>query len=94
MDATDVFFCGFVWAQTRGREAGLELVRAIESDDPELQSIAQAMLDQAGVCSKEMITGALDAKTIRPLESSLVSFQPGNCAGCPRDFWWLNLTEA
>ena len=94
MDATDLLLFGFVWAQTRRQEAGLELVRALESDDPELQAIAQTMLEQAGECSQEMI-GLLATDEPGSLESSLVSFQSSNTAQSrSSDYWWLPPGEA
>jgi hypothetical protein len=90
MDATDVILCGLVWAQFRQREAGLELVRAIESADPEPQSWAEVMLEQAGLCSEELVKDAIAKDSYATLETRLLSFQPSDTAqgasaigGCP-----------
>jgi len=80
MDATDVILCGLVWVQFRQREAGLELVRAIESADPEPQSLAEVMLEQAGLCSEELVKDAIAKDSYAALETRLLSFQPSDTA--------------
>lgn len=59
MDATDIVLLGLVWAQFRRPEAGIQLIDAIESDDPEIVSLAAAMLEQEGLCSKELVNEAM-----------------------------------
>jgi hypothetical protein len=93
MDATHVILCGLVWAQFRKREAGLELVRAIESADPELQSLAEVMLEQAGLCSGELVKDAIAKDSHTALETRLFSFQAANTAQAASDYWWLPLSS-
>ncbi len=89
MNATDVILCGLVWAQFRVRTAGLELVRALESADPELQSLAEVMLEQAGVCSRELVRDAIARDDDASVEQSLHSFRPTDGAPKYSEFWWL-----
>jgi hypothetical protein len=93
MDATHVILCGLVWAQFRKREAGLELVRAIDSADPELQSLAEVMLEQAGLCSGELVRDAIAKDNHAALETRFLSFQASNTAQTASDYWWLPLSS-
>lgn len=93
MDAMDVILCGLIWAQFRKREAGLELVRAVESADPELQAIAEVMLEQAGLCSSELVKDAIAADGQSSIETQLLSFQACNTIHGVCDYWWLPLTS-
>ncbi len=89
MDATDVILCGLIWAQFRKREAGMELVRAIESADPELQCLAEVMLAQAGLCSRELVQDAIANDIHACLEARLLSHQPTDSICSHSGFWWL-----
>jgi hypothetical protein len=46
MDTDYVFLCGAMWSQYESVDAGWELVRALHSDDPEVVSLACAILEQ------------------------------------------------
>ena len=95
MDATDVVLMGLVWAQFRRPEAGLQLVQAIDSDDPEIVSLAAAMLEQDGLCSKELVNSAIARPSDANLESRLQAHIPGNVAqALSSDFWWLPAASA
>jgi hypothetical protein len=95
MDATDVVLLGLVWAQFRRPDAGLQLVEAIEGGDPEIVSLAAAMLEQDGLCSKEMVHSAIHRRSEGNLESQLSAYVPGNVAqAIPSDFWWLPAASA
>jgi hypothetical protein len=41
-----VFLCGVMWSQYESMDAGWELVRALRSDDPEVVSLASAILEE------------------------------------------------
>jgi hypothetical protein len=95
MNLNDVLFCGLIWAQFRRVEAGLQLLDAAESSDPELKSLAEAMLDQAGLCSDELLSEAVQSQKDSPLEFQLIAYTPGNISSsAPTDFWWLPTTNA
>jgi hypothetical protein len=40
-----VFLCGVMWTQYASEDAGQELVRALRSEDPEVVSLACALLE-------------------------------------------------
>jgi len=46
MNRDYVFLCGEMWTQYASEAAGEELVRALRSHDPEVVSLACALLDQ------------------------------------------------
>jgi hypothetical protein len=46
MNPDYVFLCGVMWAQYESEDAGWELVRALHSDNPEVVSLASAILEQ------------------------------------------------
>jgi len=89
MDATDVILCGLVWAQFRQPEAGLELVRAIESADPEPQSLAEVMLEQAGLCSEEVVKDAIAKDSYAALETTTVVVSALGHRARGIGYWWL-----
>jgi len=45
MSAEYVLLCGVMWVQYASQDAGLELVRALHSEDPNVVSLACALLD-------------------------------------------------
>jgi len=96
MDATDIVLLGLVWAQFRRPEAGIQLIDAIESDDPEIVSLAAAMLEQEGLCSKELVNEAMSrCSHSSNLEARLYARVPGNVAqALSSDFWWLPAASA
>ena len=95
MNANDILFCGLVWAQFRKPEAAWELLDAAESQDPEIKSLAEAMLDQSGLCSRELLDEAITGDQDTPVELRLVAYIPGNgVAAQSSDFWWLPAANA
>jgi hypothetical protein len=46
MSTDYVFLCGVMWAQYECEDAGWELVRALHSNNPDVVSLASAILDQ------------------------------------------------
>ena len=44
MDSNYVFLCGVMWCRYRQEDAGSELMRAAECEDPDLSALALAML--------------------------------------------------
>ena len=49
MDIDYVFLCGVMWAQYESVDAGLELLRALRSDDPKVVSLASALLERTKI---------------------------------------------
>jgi len=94
VNAADIFLTGLVWAQYRLPEAGMHLIDALESSDPELQSLAQVMLEQEGVCSKELVDTVTGDKSTS-VESLLFANAPANVTqSMTGDFWWLPVASA
>jgi hypothetical protein len=46
MSTDYVWLCGVMWAQYDSRDAGLELVRALHSEDQDVASLACAILEK------------------------------------------------
>jgi len=44
MDSNYVFLCGVMWCRYGQQDAGKELLRAAESNDPDISQLASAML--------------------------------------------------
>jgi hypothetical protein len=44
MDGTYVFLCGVMWCRFGQQDAGKELLRATNSEDPDMKALAWAML--------------------------------------------------
>ena len=49
MDPNYLLLCGAMWTQYRSEDAGLELLRALHSEDPDVVSLASAMMEAAVV---------------------------------------------
>ncbi len=64
MDVLFVFTCGIAWRKYRDSEARLELIKALESGDPDAALVAEVMLDE---------TGDLRPKRCRPSTPSSAS---------------------
>jgi HEAT repeat protein len=67
--------CGMVWAQFGAQEAGLELIRALTSSDPDVRVLARTLLEQANGGSKELIGEALAQDEISVSMASLCAFK-------------------
>jgi hypothetical protein len=46
MDSDYVFLCGVMWCNFGQQEAGKELLRAANSEDPDMSALAWAMLEK------------------------------------------------
>lgn len=46
MNSNYVFLCGVMWCQFGQLDAGRELLRATDSEDPDLRALAWAMLSK------------------------------------------------
>ena len=66
MEASYVLACGIVWRKTSDPEAGWELVEALESADPRLRSLAQALLAESGKPSLDLLENAVAAGKVSP----------------------------
>jgi hypothetical protein len=67
--------CGMVWAQFGEQDAGLELIRAMDSPDQEVRVLARTLLEQACGGSKELIGQALAEDQISAGMASLCAFE-------------------
>lgn len=90
MDANYVFLCGMVWAQFGEEDAGLEVVRALNSPYEEVRVLARAMLEQATGGSKELIGQALAEDEITMDMASICGFEndPKSKLRCSRSVWF------
>lgn len=52
MSTDYVFLCGVMWTQYASEDAGQELVRALHSQDPEVVSLACALLEATAVATR------------------------------------------
>jgi hypothetical protein len=46
MDSNYVFLCGVMWCRFGQRDAGKELLRAVDSPDPDIEALARAMFEK------------------------------------------------
>jgi hypothetical protein len=74
---------GMVWAQFGAQEAGLELIRALTSSDPDVRVLARTLLEQANDGSKELIGEALAQDEISAGMASLCAFDKDGGASLP-----------
>lgn len=70
--------CGMAWAQFGKQDAGLELIRALDSPDQDVRVLARILLEQASDGAKELIGEALAQDEISPSMAKLCSFQQGH----------------
>lgn len=66
MDANYMLACGIVWRKTADPDAGLELVRALTSPDPELRQFAQHMLVERRDNAMTILEDAISAGVLTP----------------------------
>ncbi len=66
MNADYMFACGAIWRKTADPEAGWELVEGLESKDPQLRLLAQALLVESGESSMGLLESALAAGVVNP----------------------------
>jgi HEAT repeat protein len=67
--------CGMVWAQFGKQDAGLELIRALDSPDQDVRVLARTLLAQAGEGSKQLIGEALALNEISVDMAQLCAFE-------------------
>ncbi len=60
------YACAVVWCRTGEKDAGWELVRALNEGDGEIREIASSALAEAGPRSLALIEAALTLKQITP----------------------------
>jgi len=75
MNGDYLVLCGMLWAQFGQREAGLELIRALGSTDPDVRVLARTLLEQAEGGSRELIGEALAEDQISVGMASLCGFE-------------------
>jgi len=73
--------CGMVWAQFGEEDAGLELIRALTSPDPDVRVLARILLEQANGSSKELIGDALAEDEISVSMANICGFSKDCEAG-------------
>jgi hypothetical protein len=66
--------CGMVWSQFGKEDAGLELVRALSSEDQDVRVLARILLEQGQGGSKALIGEALAREEISASTASLCAF--------------------
>jgi hypothetical protein len=66
MNADYMLACGIVWHKTADLEAGWELVEGLESADPRVRVLAQALLVDSGEHSMRLLESALAAGAVSP----------------------------
>jgi hypothetical protein len=79
--------CGMVWTHFGKQDAGLELIRALDSEDENVRVLARILLQQGGAGSKELIGEALAQDEISLGMAQLCSFDPEE-TGNIRDTNW------
>lgn len=70
-----LMLCGMVWAQFGKEDAGLELIRALDSSDPDIRVLARTLLAHANGGSKELIAEAWANDEISAHMASLCGFE-------------------
>jgi hypothetical protein len=66
MDIDYMLACGIVWRRTADPEAGWDLVKGLESTDPELRVLAQTFLVESGESSVGLLESALATGIVDP----------------------------
>jgi len=66
MDAHYILTCGILWRKMADPEAGWGLVEALECPDPNVRSLAQALLVDAEETSMSLLESAVAAGVISP----------------------------
>ena len=69
-----LMLCGMVWAQFGKEDAGMELIRALASDDPDVRVLARTLLGQSACSSKQLIGEALLKDEISAETASICGF--------------------
>ncbi len=91
MNANYIFLCGMVWAHFGEEDAGLEVVRALNSPDQNMRVLARAMLEQATGGSKELIGQAVAEAEIGEDQAVFCAFESNDrfkLRGFPSESWF------
>jgi len=83
--------CGMAWAQFGRQDAGLELIRALNSPEQDVRVLARILLEQANDQSKELIGEALAQDEISVSMATLCSFRQdrgSNFKDPKAGVWW------
>lgn len=91
MNANYIFLCGMVWAHFGEEDAGLELIRALNSTNQDMRILARAMLEQANGGSKALIGQAVAEAEIPEDMATLCAFESDHKSklrGFPSDSWF------
>lgn len=83
--------CGMAWTQFGRQDAGLELVRALNSPEQDVRVLARILLEQANDQSRELIGEALAQDEISASMATLCSFRQdrgSNFTDPKASVWW------
>lgn len=72
--------CGMVWSQFGKEDAGLELVRALASPDPDVRVLARTLLEQTHDASTALIGEALAREEISASTAGLCALERGQAS--------------
>jgi len=78
MDLAYLLMCGMAWTNFGSIEAGEELIRALTSPDPELRTMARALLEEGGERSKQLVGEAVACCMLSPSQARLCQFAAPN----------------
>jgi hypothetical protein len=82
MDETFIIACGVVWRKTADPEAGWSLVAALDSPDPSIRSLAEAMLAAGADDSLALLEAAVEAGVLSPEKAAPCISQLLQTEGC------------
>lgn len=82
MDETFIIACGVVWRKTADPEAGWSLVAALDSPDPSIRSLAEAMLSAGADDSLALLEAAVAAGVLSPEKAAPCISQLLQAEGC------------
>jgi hypothetical protein len=82
MDETFILACGIVWRSTAEPEAGWSLVAALDSPDPSIRSLAEAMLAGGSDESLALLEAAVEAGVVSPERAAPCISQLLQAEGC------------
>ena len=73
--------CGMVWGRFGEQDAGLELIRALHSEDEAVRVLARTLLEQTNGGSRELLGEALALDEISPSMANLCGFDKDTTSG-------------
>ena len=90
-----LMMCGMAWAQFGRQDAGLELIRALNSPDQDVRVLARLLLEQASEGAHELISEALAQDEISAGMAKLCGFrQDGVKAKTSKSQIWRSTAAA